>query len=113
MNPTDAMKRIDALLSHLWMVRTFLKHSDEAAEDEELAEVHRGLYDFSLALGDAWKRQDADEYLQIARKKFAKLKGTVERFRELQPEVSTHMNFQMAVQSLNTVLADIAAALEE
>jgi hypothetical protein len=107
------MTRIDALLSHLWMVRTFLKHSDEASEDEELAEVHRGLYDYSLALGDAWKRQDADEYLQIARKKLARLKDTLERFRDLQPEVSTHMNFQMAVRSLTTTVGDIAAVLEE
>ena len=27
------MKQIDALLSHVWMVRAFLKHCEEAEED--------------------------------------------------------------------------------
>ena len=36
MTPEDVMCRVDALLSHVWMVRTFLKHSEEAEEDEEL-----------------------------------------------------------------------------
>ncbi len=44
------MHQVDDWLSHVWMVRTFLKHSDEASDDEELAEVHRSLYDFMLAL---------------------------------------------------------------
>ena len=30
------MQRLDELLSHVWMVRTFLKHSEEAEEDDEL-----------------------------------------------------------------------------
>jgi hypothetical protein len=112
MSPQDAMVRIDTLLSHVWMVRTFLKHSEEAAEDEELAEVHRGLYDYMLALGEAWKQRNATEYLHVARKKFSRLKRTVEQFRELQPEISTHMNFQMAAQSLTAAVAEIAAVLE-
>ena len=33
------------------MVRAFVKHSDEATEDDELASVHRDLYDYMLALG--------------------------------------------------------------
>jgi hypothetical protein len=43
------------------MVRAFIKHSEEAAEDEELAEVHRELYDFMLALGGPLKAGDAAE----------------------------------------------------
>ena len=42
------VEEIDKLLSHVWMVRTFLKHSEEAEEDDELREVHRTLYDLSL-----------------------------------------------------------------
>ena len=44
MPPVEAMHRIDSLLSHVWMVRTFLKHSDEAADNPEVAEVHRELH---------------------------------------------------------------------
>ncbi len=34
-------------------------------------------------------------------------------FEELQPEVSTHMNFQMAVRSLKCAVAEIEAVLAE
>ena len=51
MEAADKVKKIDELLSHVWMVRTFLKHSEEAEEDDELLEVHRTLYDYMLALG--------------------------------------------------------------
>jgi rhodanese-related sulfurtransferase len=96
----ELMREIDGWISHVWMVRTFLKHSDEAADDEELAEIHRGLYDFMLALGPSWDSGDAHRYLRIARKKIGKLKTTAANFRELQPEVSGHMNFCMAAKSL-------------
>lgn len=113
MTPEQAMRRIDALLTHVWMVRTFLKHSEEGAEDEEIQEVYRALYDYHLAVGAAWQRQDAAEYLHLARKKLAKLRSAAEQFARVQPEVSTHTNFQMAVVSLATAVADIGRVLEE
>lgn len=113
MFPTEAMQRIDTLLGHVWMVRTFLKHSDEAQEDEQLAEVHRELYDYMLALGASLKANDATSYVRIARKKFAKLRRATEAFRQIQPEVSTHMNFQMATQSLTAAVREIGEVLEE
>jgi hypothetical protein len=111
MSPAELMHRIDALLTHVWMVRTFLKHSDEAAEDEELAEVHRELYDYMLALGPSWQAGDADEYLRIAQKKFPKLQRITSLFLEIQPEVSTHMNFQMAARSLQAAVSEIEELL--
>ena len=107
------MHRIDALLSHVWMVRTFLKHSDEAAEDEELREVHRALYDYALALGPSWDAGDVARYLKLARKKYAKLKGALELFVEIQPEVSTHTNFATAAHSLRLAVEQIGAVLDE
>lgn len=94
------MIAIDELISHVWMVRTFLKHSDEAAEDDELASVHRDLYDFMLALGPALETGDAGEYLRIAKKKLTKLKQATGVFEEIQPEISSHTNFKMAAKSL-------------
>lgn len=108
----QAMQRIDLLLSHVWMVRAFLKHCDEAVEDEELCDVHRGLYDYMLALGKPWKDQDAPAYMKQAKKKLRKLKAAVELFNEIQPEVSGHTNFQMAAQSLNAAVAEIQQILE-
>jgi cob(I)alamin adenosyltransferase len=111
MSPADLMHAIDTQLAHVWMVRAFIKHSDEAAEDQELAEVHRELYDFMLALGGPLKESNADEYLKLARKKFGKLKKATELFERLQPEVSQHTNFIMAVASLKAAVAEIGRLL--
>lgn len=113
MSPADRMQHIDTLLSHVWMVRAFLKHSEEAAEDDELASVHRELYDYMLALGAPLKAGDADEYLRLARKKFSKLRQASELFAEIQPEISGHTNFQMAVQSLTQAVKEIGVLLEK
>lgn len=113
MTPDQAMQRIDALLTHVWMVRTFVKHSEEAEEDVELQEIHRELYDAMHAMGPAWQAGDSAAYLKQARKKIGKLRRTSERFAQLQPEVSTHMNFQMAVRSLQASLREIDAVLQE
>ena len=107
------MQEVDGWLSHIWMVRAFLKHSDEATDDEELADVHRGLYDFMLALGPSLDAGDAIRYLRIARKKLGKLKAATESFREIQPEVSGHMNFRMAAKSLTLAVRRVDDLLRE
>jgi cob(I)alamin adenosyltransferase len=107
------MQRIDELLAHVWMVRAFLKHSDEAQEDEELQEIHRELYDYMLALGQAWKDQDADAYLRMAHKKFRKLRDAAAKFAEIQQDVSAHTNFQMAARSLTTAVCEIGKLIED
>ena len=111
MTAHEAMQRIDDLLSHVWMVRTFLKHSDEVQEDEELNEIYRTLYDSMHALGEAAKQNDAEQYLRQAQKKFTKLRAATERFSELQPEISTHTNFQMAAQSLTAAVREVGQVL--
>ena len=111
---TDAeyVEQLDTLLSHVWMVRTFLKHSEEAEEDDELREVHRTLYDYMVALGGPLKAGDHEKYLKQAKKKLKKLKNATELFEEIQPEISSHTNFQMAVHSLKTAIAQVAALIE-
>lgn len=111
MDRTEAMQAIETQLAHVWMVRTFLKHSEEGAEDEELQEIFRTLYDFQLAVGAAWSSQDADNYLKLARKKFARLRAVCEEFVRIQPEVSAHTNFQMAAKSLSAAVAEIGRIL--
>lgn len=107
------MQQVDDLLSHVWMVRAFLKHCEEAEDDEELCEVHRGLYDYMLALGSPLKDNDAEAYLKQARKKLAKLKRATATFIEIQPEVSSHTNFQMAARSLSLAVEQIAELLDK
>jgi hypothetical protein len=108
-SPESVVARIDSLISHVWMVRTFLKHSDEAADDEELAEVHRDLYDYMLALGPSLDSGDHATYLKLAKKKLGRLRRARETFAEIQPEISGHMNFKMAVKSLGLAVDAIEA----
>ncbi len=111
MAPDDAMRRIDQLFSHIWMVRTFLKHSEEAQEDDELAEVHRELYDCMLALGAPLQAGDSALYLRQARKKLSKLRRATEQFLRIQPKISQHTNFKMAALSLEFAVNEITAQL--
>jgi len=111
MTPEESVQRIDTLLSHVWMVRTFIKHSEEAEEDDELAEVHRVLYDYMLSLGEPLDAGNVDEYLRRARKKFGKLNRATEMFVEIQPEISGHMNFQMAARSVAAAVDEIGKLL--
>ena len=92
--------RIQVLASHIWMVRTFLKHCEEAEEDDELRDVYRGLYDYLMALGGPVATAGPEGFLKMARKKARKLREATELFTDIQPEISSHTNFQMAVQSL-------------
>jgi cob(I)alamin adenosyltransferase len=107
----DLMQTIDEQLAHVWMVRAFLKHSEEAAEDDELAEVHRELYDYMLALGGPLKDGDAEEYLKLARKKLAKLRRASDQFLRIQPEISEHTNFKMAAASLAAAVREVERLL--
>ena len=111
-SPAELMASIDAQVAHVWMVRTFLKHSDEVKDDEELASVHRDLYDFMLALGPSLDAGDAQTYLKMARKKLTILKRATELFLAIQPEVSGHMNFRMAAQSLSLAVGQIVKLVE-
>jgi len=112
LSPVEIMRQVDGQLSHVWMVRTFLKHSEEAEDDEELCEVHRALYDYALALGPPLEIGDAETYLKLARKKLSKLRKATELFLEIQPEVSTHTNFQMAAASLRLAVDEIGRILQ-
>ena len=111
MSPQQAMKRIDLLLSHVWMVRTFIKHSEEAEEDEDLCEVYRTLYDYMLALGGPLESGDAGAYLKQANKKLSRLQKATDLFLHVQPEVSAHTNFRMAAQSLRGAVDEVTEVL--
>jgi cob(I)alamin adenosyltransferase len=103
--------RIDGLLSHVWMVRAFLKHCEEAEEDDELNDVQRTLYDYMLALGAPLQSGDHAKYLKQAKKKLKKLVAAKELFQEIQPEISSHTNFKMAAESLSRSVDQIESIL--
>ena len=108
----DYVREIDRWLSHVWMIRAFLKHCEEAEEDDELRDVQRTLYDYMLALGGPLRAGDHEKYLTQAKKKLKKLRNANELFLEIQPEISSHTNFQMAAVSLNASVNQIAKLIE-
>ena len=106
------MREVETQLAHVWMVRTFLKHSEEAEEDDELNEVHRTLYDVMHALGAAAADDDAESFYKQAKKKLRKLRSATELFLEIQPEISNHTNFKMAAQSLKHSVQGVEQLME-
>jgi hypothetical protein len=111
MSPEQAMERINILLAHAWMVRTFLKHADEIQADTEMLEVYRMIFDYCRAVEPSYQRRDAKEYLHRARGKLPKLRRQAEFFAENYRRVSDHTNFQMAAVSLRGVVEEIEAVL--
>ncbi len=110
-DPMDLVRAIDQEVTHLWMVRTFLKHCDEAEDDEDLRDVVRDIYDFILAVGPINEVDVAKTYLKMAKKKLSKLRKATELYEEIQPEVSGHTNFEMAARSLRTSVDRIGEIL--
>ena len=75
----------------------------------------RGKYAASplaiLALGAALKAGDAETYLKLATKKFSRLRKAAKTFAEIQPEVSSHTNFQMAALSLSRAVSELGGLI--
>jgi hypothetical protein len=96
-------------MAHAWMVRTFVKH-DEAAEDfPELMLMVRAVFDTARALET--RVGDPPAYLKMLSKKLGKLAAAADRFRTDAAHASTHTNYQQAVISLDTCLADLRELL--
>jgi hypothetical protein len=107
--PQDAVGRLNTILAHAWMVRTFLKHADEVQEDEGMLDVPRTLYDAIRAVEPAYQRGDVADYLRRLKGKVSKLRRAAEHFAAHYREFSPHTNFEMAALSLTGVVR----ALEE
>ena len=113
MQATEAMERINVILTHAWMVRTFLKHSEEIQDDEEMLEVHRMIFDYIRALEPSYERKDAQDYLRRAKGKLPKLRRVAELFAHEYPRISAHTNFQMAAASLTACIRGIDDVLAQ
>ena len=101
MTPEEAVSRLNQVLAHAWMVRTFLKHADEVTEDEQLVEIPRLLYDSIRAVEPALLRGDTATYLRRLKGKMPKLRKGAELFAREYKRVSAHTNFEMASLSLS------------
>ncbi|QDV31969.1 Adenosine deaminase [Planctopirus ephydatiae] len=104
------MNRCQQLMSHAWMVRTFIKHSPECEDFPELMGIVRSVFDLSRALET--QIENPEKYLLMLRRKLSKFKASVRQFREDATRISDHTNFKMAVQSIEVVTSDLEAILK-
>ena len=115
MSPEEAVTRLNTVLAHAWMIRTFLKHADEIQESEEMLDVPRTLYDSIRAVEPAFQRGDTSDYLRRLKGKLAKIRRAAEYFNTHFKDFSPHTNFEMAAASLLGVvkqMEEIFAALK-
>ena len=111
MSPADAVAQLDAVMAHLWMVRTFLKHAEEIQDDPDLLDVPRTLFDYVRAVEPGRERGDNNEYLHRARAKISKLRRVADYFAVEHRRVSDHTNYQMAAASLSGCVRQIEEIL--
>jgi len=115
MTPQEAVERLNIVLAHAWMIRTFLKHADEIQEEAEFLEVPRLLFDSIRAVEPAFERGDVKEYLRRLKGKLPKIRRAAEFFAREHANISAHTNFAMASLSLNGVvrqMEEIFAAVQ-
>ncbi len=86
--------RSQKIMAHGWMIRTFIKHSDEVEDYPELNEMARTIFDVFRAVET--QVEDPPAYFRTVRKKLGKLSAAAEQFEKDAWHASTHTNFQQA-----------------
>lgn len=110
MTPTELVARCQTVMSHAWMVRTFVKHSDEAEDFPQLMSMAREVFDTSRALET--RLDNPPGYFKMLQKKLGRLRKAAEQFRVDAPEASTHTNFKQAVISMDACVAELEDLLK-
>ncbi len=106
----ELVARSQEVFAHAWMVRTFIKHSDEAEDFPELMGIARAVFDSAMALES--RLGDSVGYFKMLEKKIGKLKKAADQFREDAPNASSHTNFQQAVISIDACVTEWNRLLE-
>ena len=106
----EVVQQCDDVMAHAWMVRTFIKHSEEGEDYTELMDIVRTVFDSSRALET--RADDPPAYLHMLRKKIGKLRAAAAQFAIDAPKISMHTNFAMAVRSMNLCVRDLENLLK-
>ena len=103
--------RCQLLMAHAWVVRAFVRHSDEVEDFPELGEIGRAVFDLSRALET--RVDDPPAYFKMLEKKLGKFRTAIEKFAEDAPKASSHTNFAQCVVSIRGCVTGLAACLDE
>lgn len=109
----DVVNRCDEIMAQAWMVRTFVKHSEEIEdfpELEGLMGVARTVFDAARALET--RVDDPAAYLHMLRKKIGRMRKAAVQFEEDAVQASAHTNFVMAVRSINVCVRELQQLLD-
>lgn len=109
----EVVNRCDEIMSHAWMVRTFVKHSEEVEDYPELD----GLMGIARTIFDACRALETQvnepaKYLHMLRKKIGRLKKATVDFERDAKQVSVHTNFVMAIRSTQICVRELEELLE-
>jgi aminodeoxyfutalosine deaminase len=108
----EVVHRCDEIMSHAWMVRTFVKHSEEVEDYPELdglMGVARTIFDACRALET--QVDNPAKYLHMLRKKIGRLKKASVEFERDARQVSVHTNFMMAIRSTQICVRELEELL--
>jgi hypothetical protein len=100
----ELVERSQKVFAHAWMVRTFIKHSDEAEDFPEILGLARVVFDAAIALES--RVNDPRAYFRMLAKKIGKLRQAADQFRSDAPQASAHTNFQQAVISMDACVEE-------
>jgi hypothetical protein len=103
-SPQEAVERLEEVLAHAWMVRTFLKHAEEIQGSPDMLAVPRTLFDTIRAVEPARQRGDLASYLRRLQGKLPKLRRITQYYTEHYTHFSPHTNYAMAALSLRGIL---------
>lgn len=103
------VERCQTILSHAWMVRTFVKHSTEVEEFPELMAIVRNVFDLCRSVES--RVTDPKAYIHQLRKKLPKLKSATAQFAHDAPLASDHTNFRQAVISIQACVHELDSIL--
>jgi hypothetical protein len=109
----ELVARSQNVMSHGWMIRTFIKHCDEVEDFPELNEMARTIFDVFRAVET--QIEDPLNYFRTVRKKLGKLRSAAEQFQKDAWHASTHTNFQqcaIAARFLGQQLEEILQQAE-
>ena len=109
-SPQDIINECQNQLAHAWVVRAFVRHSDEAEDFPELTEIGRAVFDLTRALET--RANDPAGYFRMLRKKLGKFRRAIEQFAVEAPNISAHMNFQQAIVSIRAAADRLEQLLE-
>lgn len=111
MTPAELVASCQTALAHAWMVRTFVKHSDEVEQFPELMGIVRAVFDLSRAVEP--RVGEPVEYFKMLDKKLSELRKAAEQFAIDAPHASTHTNFAQAVISIRASVGELEQLLAE